>query len=527
MALVLDISIEEDGKYVVHLGPRTLENLISRYKEGLNINEVLQSYYINITNPSFEKILKWDLDKGADEVSFFLSLLKRHSFDKEIGSKLVKELQEQTIRLSDIYMSFEPLMDDGSLKYDMVTGDKDGAESIATRFDKELDPHRRSIGNKVRPVIPGIQPTEDGDIKYKPYVELQDSWKAARREWPPWLQPIKWEGIPKLTESEKQLREPLKIMRSDLMKLKTKKAYQDMARKVRVYIETGAAEGRYVLGYSMDGGETRDYMKERFNLSESQLTSLTYKDFMWLCIIEGTEDLSLLKPNVICQRLLETLKMKDKLYRTYVPKEDSLGNQENASSFIATCNPVLDSIEGALPKSIKDLFTKGISIAGNPPKRVYLVGSSLEMDNLRQEIRDTSDCTWADIKLIIKTKAAETDQLVERDISTGRKEVLTAQIRRSLATEETRKAAAEKNRVNQMASRAGAKQEEGTCVICGKEGHWAVDKMGDKVTCLTHNDDAIKKNQGLKQKAEDALKHRKEAREKWDKINKKGRPGGG
>ena len=65
------------------------------------------------------------------------------------------------------------------------------------------------------------------------------------------------------------------------------------------------------------------------------------------------------------------------------------------------------------------------------------------------------------VKHIIKTKAAETDQLVQRDIVTGRKEVLTAQIKKSLATEETRRAAAEENRVSQLASGAEAKQEEG------------------------------------------------------------------
>ena len=173
MAMVLEVTVEEDGKYVVHLGPRTLQALISQYKEGLNINEVLQSFYINMASPSFEKILKWDLVNDDEEVSFFLGLLKRYAFDKEIGNRLVKGIKQETIRLSDIHMSFDPLMDDGSLKYDMMTGDKDGADSVTTRFDKEPDPHR----NKVRPVIPGIQPT-DGDIKDKSYVELQDSWKG-------------------------------------------------------------------------------------------------------------------------------------------------------------------------------------------------------------------------------------------------------------------------------------------------------------------------------------------------------------
>ena len=92
--MVLEVS-EVDGKYVVHLGFHTLEALISSYKEGMSINEVLKSSYINLANP-----------------------------------------------------------------------------------------HRRSIGNKVRPVIPGIQPTEDGDIKDKSYVVLEDSWKEERRGWP-------------------------------------------------------------------------------------------------------------------------------------------------------------------------------------------------------------------------------------------------------------------------------------------------------------------------------------------------------
>jgi hypothetical protein len=521
MAMVLEISVI-DGKYVVHLGPRTLAALISSYKEGMSIKEVLRSFYTNSANPSFERILQWDPVRDADEATFFLGLLKRHSYDKDIGIELSKGIKDKSILLSDIHMSFDPLMDDGSAKYDMVAGDRNGAESGTVKLDDELDSHRRSIGTKVRPVIPGIQPTEDGDIKDKPYVELQDRWEKETRGWPPWLPPMNEEGIPKLTESEKQTREPMRITKLDLMKLKNKGAYQAMANKVRVHLLTGVAEGRYVLGYSGDDGQTREYIKERFGLTEQQLTNLTYKDFMWLCIIEGTEDLSILKTNVIYRRLIESLKTSRGFLVTYVPKEDSLGNQESASNFIAAANPVLSPIDGVLPRLIKDAFTKGVTV-GDPPKRIYLIGSSQEQDNLRQDIRETDYCTWADIKHIIKTKAAETDQLVERDISTGRKEVLTAQIKKSLATEETRKAAAEKNRVNQLASGAGAKQEEGTCAICGNRGHWAVDKMGDNITCSTHNEEAIKKNSSLLKKANDALKHRKETREKWAKINKQQR----
>ena len=84
MAMVLEISVL-DGKYVVHLGPRTLEALISSYKEEMGISEVLKSFYMNSANPSFEKILQWDLVRDADEVTYFLGLLKRHSYDKDIG----------------------------------------------------------------------------------------------------------------------------------------------------------------------------------------------------------------------------------------------------------------------------------------------------------------------------------------------------------------------------------------------------------------------------------------------------------
>ena len=107
--------------------------------------------------------------------------------------------------------------------------------------------------------------------------------------------------------------------------------------------------------------------------------------------------------------------------------------------------------------------------------------------------------------------------------------MLTAQIKKSLAAAENRKAADEKKRVNQLASGAGAKPEEGAlCVICGKKGHWAVDKHGKDTTCSTCTKDAVEKDKTLKEKADEAKQVRQDVRNYWkEKSKKSGRPGGG
>ena len=460
MAMVLELT-ESNDKYVVAFGPKTLKAFINMYDGKLNVNDVLRSFNDNSSEPSFSRILNWDLSKDMRKTSYLVSLLERYAHDNKVIIRLLKGLDAGTITPSDIHMSFDTFMDDGSAAYDKYQEETADNESVATKANADKEEAKR-------PVLPGIQPSANDDIRGKTYVKHQDGWKEVKTGWPDWLAPINKEGIPKLTESEKQLIEPLRIRLADLMKLKSKKAYQDEARKVRNYIETGAAEGRFVLGYSMDKGETREYMKERFNLSNPQLTSLTYEDFMWLCIIEGSEDLTVVTTKVTSQRVIEALRragVHGKL-KTYTPMEDKVGNQENANSFIAACNPVLDPIQGELPKLIKEMFSKGVE-DGNPPTWKYLVGSHLvKVDDLRNSISETRNCTWDDIKHIIKTKASETDQLVERDINTGRKDVLTAQIKKALAAEESRREADEKKRVNQLTQGAEASREEGTCVIC-------------------------------------------------------------
>ena len=87
--MVLEFT-ESNGKFVVSLGPKTLKTLFNMYDGKLNIYDVLKSFNDNSLEPSFSKILSWDLSKDMAIISYFVGLLKRYSYDKETVSELVE-----------------------------------------------------------------------------------------------------------------------------------------------------------------------------------------------------------------------------------------------------------------------------------------------------------------------------------------------------------------------------------------------------------------------------------------------------
>jgi len=97
-------------------------------------------------------------------------------------------------------------------------------------------------------------------------------------------------------------------------------------------------------------------------------------------------------------------------------------NQTRAADLISTLEPHLQIFESEiLPNRIKNLFTKGISKKNSKGEEntIYIIGTSEKYDDLREDLSNATDLTWAKLKYAVNAYAALKDAEIQRNIDNG------------------------------------------------------------------------------------------------------------